>query len=80
MTPALAEDRAQAADLAGAVWQAILLSGGLRTAAFRHFPAAFDASLLAALPLPLAARPGRPVAMAGASGAALDRYTDPAAF
>jgi hypothetical protein len=77
MSLSLAEDRAQAAALAGAVWQAVQMCGGQHAAAFRPFRAAFDAPWLATLHLP--PWPGQPVAMPGADGLALDRYTDPEA-
>jgi len=56
-----------AAEFTGPLWAAICAAGGLRPATpeHRHFPRAYDASWLAALPLPIGEYrlPGQPVAL-----------------
>ncbi len=57
----------QAAEFTGPLWAAICAAGGLRPATrkCRHFPRAYDASWLAALPLPIGEDrlAGQPVAL-----------------
>jgi hypothetical protein len=79
---AVTSDEEQAARLTGGAWQAVLLSGGPRAVAFRHFRAAFDRTWLASLPLPTAGnlRPGQPAAVPGSDGLSFERHDGSAAL
>jgi hypothetical protein len=75
-------DEEQAARITGGVWQAVCVSSGPHAAAFRHFPAVFDAAWLAALPLPAAGSlpPGQLAAMRDPARRDFEHYTNASAL
>jgi hypothetical protein len=71
-------DEELAAMMAGAVWEAVQLSGGLEAVKVRHFGARIDRAVLGALPVPLPSAgtlpAGRSVSMA--DGRHVERHDD----